>query len=278
MGKDGQDLVDRDHRHVDRGVDKDVPEEIDHVLRRQRVEGEAWHVQIDQRDDEHRGAEQDAEDVDDQHHRRSGNGRRRSLIFRRQTKGLFDTERRAQSAIDRENAAGDVEMQQQKTDADEQQAHHVGSRRIDRPQLAGMCGQREEKSPGSGEPADETGTENEHGADEEEHQIGDEHRRRHRHVATHEVPHHRSTAQAGDADHAGAMHGHDHVEEIRLDIDPLRLRQAHRQSEQHHQQQNKSRHDDVGENSGARADPAPALHGLDGHGILLARPLNARRL
>ena len=104
-------------------------------------------------------------------------------------------------------------------------------------------------------PADETGTENEHGADKEEYQIGDEHRRRHRHVATHKIPHHRSTAQAGDADHAGAMHSHDDIKETRLDIDPLRLCQAHHQSEQHHQQQNKSRHDYVGENSGARAVP-----------------------
>jgi hypothetical protein len=45
------------------------------------------------------------------------------------------------------------------------------------------------------------------------------------------MPHHRRAAQAGNADHTRAVHGHEHVEEIGLHVDPLRLSEPHNQAQ-----------------------------------------------
>jgi hypothetical protein len=63
------------------------------------------------------------------------------------------------------------------------------------------------------------------------------------------------------------MHGHNHVEEVGLDVDPFRLREPHDQAEQRHDQQNEPANGDIGEDGGAGAGRAPTSDSLDRHGV-----------
>jgi len=236
VGVERQDLVDGDHPHIDRHVDEGVAEEIDQVLGQQGVEGDFGEIQVGDADRQHGGAADHADDVGD-----GGHGAGDHRLWRGVGRVALEQQRPAQAArqaaVARDDGAGAFQMQQQEAGADYQHAaqKHRGGAHF--PLAAGNGRQGIEEGPAGAELADDDGAQNHHRADQEADEVDGEDGRTHPHVARQKVPHDAGAGHGAGADQGGRVHGHQLIEDVRVDGQPPRVGQPHQQADQHHQQE-----------------------------------------
>ena len=142
-------------------------------------------------------------------------------------------------------------MEQQEPDPDEREAGQMdcGCARCPLPHRVLRQGIQER--PGACVAGEKARAEQEHGTHEEQHEVRDEDLPGQIDVLREEVVEDRGAADAGDPDHADAVHRHELVEPVRRNVDEAGLAEAHDEPEDHHQ-----RDDDA---HGCKVDPDPGL-------------------
>src|SRR5690606_30282336 len=109
------------YRGVNGRVNENMAEEVNQVLHQQGIGLEFWIVEIDQTHYQYHCTCCDSQEIDDQHHGASHNGRWMCIVDRYFAEQLRQSEGGSQATVAGKNGTADIQIQNQETSTDYQQ-------------------------------------------------------------------------------------------------------------------------------------------------------------